>query len=204
MITLSPTPLIAILRGVRPDEAEAIAEGIVEAGFGAIEVPLNSPDPLASVEAIAKRWGDRVLVGVGTVLSPDEVDPAERVGAKLIVAPNVDGAVIVRARNLRLAALPGVATPTEGYRAILLGASALKLFPAEGMPPEVLKAWRSILPREIQLFPVGGITPARVGPYRKAGADGFGIGGALYKLGMTAAEVAHAAQGFVEAWKAAE
>ena len=166
-LTLTPTPLIAILRGVRPEEAEAIASVIAEAGFGAIEVPLNSPDPLASIEAIARKWGDRVCVGVGTVLSPDEVDPAARAGAKLVVAPNTDGAVIARAFNLGLASLPGVATPTEAVRALGLGASALKLFPAEAMPPEIVKAWRSVLPKAKQLFPVGGVTPERIAPYRR-------------------------------------
>ena len=147
MIVLAPTPLVAILRGVRPDEAEAIASVLVEAGFGAVEVPLNSPDPLVSIETIARTWGDRICVGAGTVLSPDEVDRVARAGAKLVVAPNTDGAVIARAFNLDLASLPGVATPTEAFRALGLGASGLKLFPAEAMPPEVVKAWRSVLPK---------------------------------------------------------
>ncbi|MBV8106428.1 MAG: 2-dehydro-3-deoxy-6-phosphogalactonate aldolase [Hyphomicrobiales bacterium] len=204
MISLTPTPLIAILRGVRPDEADAIASVIVEAGFGAVEVPLNSPDPFASIGTIAKAWGDRIVVGAGTVLAVDEVERAAGAGAKLVVAPNADGAVIARALELGLVVLPGVATPTEAFRALWLGASALKLFPAEAMPPEVVEAWRSVLPKAKQLFPVGGVTPERIAPYRRAGADGFGIGGALYRPGATAAKMREKAQAFVAAWRDAE
>jgi len=201
MISLTPTPLIAILRGIKPNEAEAIACAIAGAGFGAIEVPLNSPEPMNSIEIIARALGESTLVGAGTVLWVDDVDRVAGAGAKFVVAPNADGAVIARAFNLRLASLPGVATPTEAFRALWLGASALKLFPAEAMPPEVVKAWRSVLPKETQLFPVGGITPERVAPYHRAGADGFGIGGALYRPGMTPAEAERAAKAFVDAWR---
>ena len=204
MIPLAPTPLIAILRSVKPDEAEAIASVLVGAGFGAIEVPFNSPDPLKSIELIAKRFGEATLVGAGTVLMPGAVEGAATAGAKLIVAPNADPAVIERSLKLGLFVLPGVATPTEAFAAESLGSSALKLFPAEAMPPEVVKAWRSVLAKETQLFPVGGITPDRIAPYRKAGADGFGIGGALYRAGMTPAEVAAKAKAFVKAWREAE
>ena len=203
MIALLPTPLIAVLRGVKPDEAAVIASVIVEAGFGAIEVPLNSPDPLKSIEIIAGRFGEAVLVGAGTVLMPGAVESAATAGARLIVAPNADPAVIERALKLGLSVLPGVATPTEAFAAQSLGAASLKLFPAEGLPPEIVKAWRSVLPKETQLFPVGGITPERIAAYRKAGADGFGIGGALYRARMTAAEVGERAKAFVGAWRAA-
>ncbi len=203
MLSLAPTLLVAILRGVKPEEAETIASVVVEAGFGAVEVPLNSPDPLTSIETIARKWGDRIVVGAGTVLAPEAVDRASGAGARLIVAPNADDYVIERAVKLGLAVLPGVATPTEAFRALELGASGLKLFPAEAMPPEIVKAWRSVLPKEIQLFPVGGITPERISPYRRAGADGFGVGGALYKPGASAAEVERAARAFVAAWRAA-
>jgi 2-dehydro-3-deoxyphosphogalactonate aldolase len=199
-LKLAPTPLVAILRGVTPDEADSIAAVIVEAGFGAIEVPLNSPDPLASVEIIARLFGDQVLVGAGTVLEAHEVDEVAKVGAKLVVAPNADRAVIERAARLGLVTLPGVATPTEAFTALRAGASGLKLFPGEAIPPEVVRAWRSILPKEIPLYPVGGITPERMGPYRRAGASGFGIGSALYKPGASVGEVARAAQAFVKAW----
>jgi 2-dehydro-3-deoxyphosphogalactonate aldolase len=202
-LKLAPTPLIAILRGVKPDEAEAIAAVIVEAGFGAIEVPLNSPEPLASIARLARRFGERILVGAGTVLEPHEVDDVAEAGGTLVVAPNADRAVIERAAKLRLVALPGVATMTEAFEALKAGASGLKLFPGEAIPPEVVRAWRSVLPKETQLYPVGGVTPERIGPYRRAGADGFGIGSALYKPGANVAEIARAAQTFVKAWKEA-
>jgi 2-dehydro-3-deoxyphosphogalactonate aldolase len=199
-LNLAPTPLIAILRGVTPDEADSVAAVLVEAGFGAIEVPLNSPDPLTSVEIIARLFGDQVLVGAGTVLETHEVDEVARAGAKLVVAPNADRAVIERAVKLGLLAVPGVATPTEAFAALKAGASGLKLFPGEAIPPEAVKAWRSVLPKETQLYPVGGVTPERIGPYRRAGASGFGVGSALYKPGASVEDVARAAQAFVKAW----
>jgi 2-dehydro-3-deoxyphosphogalactonate aldolase len=202
-LTLAPTPLVAILRGVTPDEADSIAAVIVEAGFGAVEVPLNSPDPLASIEIIARLFGDQVLVGAGTVLEAHEVDKVAEAGGKLVVAPNADHAVIGRAAKLGLVTLPGVATPTEAFAALKAGASGLKLFPGEAIPPEVVRAWRSVLPKEIALYPVGGITPERIASYRRAGANGFGVGSALYKPGASVAQVARAAQAFVQAWRAA-
>jgi 2-dehydro-3-deoxyphosphogalactonate aldolase len=200
---LAPTPLIAILRGVTPDEADSIAAAIGEAGFGAIEVPLNSPDPLVSVEIIARLFGDKILVGAGTVLEPHQVDEVAQAGAKLVVAPNADRAVIERAAKLGLVAVPGVATPSEAFAALKAGASGLKLFPGEAIPPEVVKAWRSVLPKETPLYPVGGVTPERIGPYRRAGASGFGIGSALYRPGASVEDVARAAQAFVKAWREA-
>jgi 2-dehydro-3-deoxyphosphogalactonate aldolase len=203
-LTLAPTPLVAILRGVTPDEADSIAAVIVEAGFGAIEVPLNSPDPLASIELIARLLGDKVLVGAGTVLEPGQVDEVAEAGAKLVVAPNADHAVIERATKLGLIAVPGVATMTEAFAALKAGASGLKLFPGEALGPDIVKAWRAVLPKETQLYPVGGITPERIGSYRRAGANGFGIGSALYKPGASVDEVARAAQTFVKAWNEAD
>jgi 2-dehydro-3-deoxyphosphogalactonate aldolase len=203
-LKLAPTPLVAILRGVRPDEAEAIAGAIVEAGFGAIEVPLNSPEPLASIARIALRFGERVLVGAGTVLEPHEVDDVAEAGGRLVVSPNADRAVIERAAKLGLIVLPGVATMTEAFAALKAGASGLKLFPGEAIPPEVVRAWRSVLPKGTPLFPVGGVTPERIGPYRRAGADGFGIGSALYKPDASVEAVARAAQAFVKAWNEAD
>jgi len=198
--SLAPTPLVAILRGITPDEADSIAAVIVEAGFGAIEVPLNSPFPLASIATIARLFGDKVLVGAGTVLEPHQVDDVAEAGARLVVAPNADRAVIERAAKLKLVALPGVATMTEAFQALKAGASGLKLFPGEAIPPEIVRAWRSVLPKATPLFPVGGVTPERIGPYRRAGADGFGIGSALYKPGASVEHVAHAARAFVKAW----
>jgi 2-dehydro-3-deoxyphosphogalactonate aldolase len=202
-LKLAPTPLIAILRGVTPDEADSIAAAIVEAGFGAIEVPLNSPDPLVSVEIIARLFGDKVLVGAGTVLDARDVDKVAEAGAKLVVAPNADPEVIRHAARLGLLMLPGVATVTEAFEALKAGASGLKLFPGEAIPPEVVRAWRSVLPKETQLYPVGGVTPERIGPYRRVGADGFGIGSALYKPGGSVEAVGRAAQAFVKAWNEA-
>jgi 2-dehydro-3-deoxyphosphogalactonate aldolase len=202
-LTLVPTPLVAILRGVKPDEAEAIAAPIVEAGFGAIEVPLNSPEPLASIAILVRRFGERIVIGAGTVLEPYEVDDVAEAGARLVVAPNADRGVIERAAKLKLAALPGVATMTEAFAALKAGASGLKLFPGEAIPPEVVRAWRSVLPKVTPLFPVGGITPERIAPYRRAGADGFGIGSALYKPGASVDKVARAAEAFVKAWREA-
>ena len=202
-LALVPTPLVAILRGVKPDEAEAIAAPIVEAGFGAIEVPLNSPEPLASIAIHARRFGERIVIGAGTVLEPYEVDDVAEAGARLVVAPNADRAVIERAAKLKLVALPGVATMTEAFAALKAGASGLKLFPGEAIPPEVVRAWRSVLPKATPLLPVGGITPERIAPYRRAGADGFGIGSALYKPGANVDKVARAAEAFVKAWREA-
>ena len=202
-LELAPTPLVAILRGVTPDEADSIAAVIVEAGFGAIEVPLNSPDPWASIELIARLFGDKVLVGAGTVLEVREVDEVAETGARLVVAPNVDHAVIERAVKLGLLVVPGVATPTEAFAARKAGASALKLFPGEALGPDIVKAWRAVLPKETELYPVGSVTPERIAPYRRAGANGFGIGSALYKPGASAEKVARAAQMFVRAWKEA-
>lgn len=203
-LKLAPTPLVAILRGVRPDEAEPIAGAIVEAGFGAIEVPLNSPEPFDSIARIALRFGERILVGAGTVLEPHEVDDVAEAGGRLVVAPNADRAVIERAAKLGLIALPGVATMTEAFEALKAGASGLKLFPGEAIPPEVVRAWRSVLPKGTPLFPVGGVTPERIGPYRRAGADGFGVGSALYKPGAGVEAVARAARAFVKAWNEAD
>ena len=202
-LQLAPTPLVAILRGVTPDEVDSIAAVIVEAGFGAIEVPLNSPDPLASIELIARLFGDQVLVGAGTVLEPNQVDEVAAAGAKLVVAPNVDHAVIERAAKRRLFVVPGVATMTEAFAALKAGASGLKLFPGEALGPDIVKAWRAVLPKETQLFPVGGITPERIALYKRAGANGFGIGSALYKPGATVEDVARAARTFVKVWEAA-
>jgi 2-dehydro-3-deoxyphosphogalactonate aldolase len=200
-LALVPTPLIAILRGIEPNEAEAIAAVIVEAGFGAIEVPLNSPDPLASIGRIARRWGDRMVVGAGTVMTARDVDAVGAAGASLVVAPNADPAVIDRAATVGLAVLPGVATMTEAFQALRAGASGLKLFPGEAIPPEVVRAWRAVLPNGTQLYPVGGVTPERIAPYWRAGANGFGIGSALFKPGAGAKEVERAAHAFVKAWQ---
>ena len=185
---LTEFPLAAILRGIRPEEAESVGEALVAHGFRIIEVPLNSPDPLASIRRLVRRFPG-VMVGAGTVLSPADVDKVQAAGGQLIVMPHGDAAVIRRAKALGLACVPGVATPTEAFAALAAGADALKLFPAEALPPPVMKAWLAVLPPHTALLPVGGITPTGMAPYWAAGARGFGLGSALYKPGMNAAEV---------------
>ena len=158
-------------------------------------------DRITAQDAVDEGRG-RPLPAVDFVL-PHQVDEVAQAGAKLVVAPNADRAVIERAAKLGLDALPGVATPTEAFAALKAGATGLKLFPGESIPPEAVKAWRSVLPKETQLYPVGGITPERIGPYRRAGANGFGVGSALYKPGASVDDVARAAQAFVKSWNEA-
>jgi 2-dehydro-3-deoxyphosphogalactonate aldolase len=197
---LAPLPLVAILRGVTPDEALAIGEALVGAGFRAIEVPLNSPEPLASIRALADAFGERALIGAGTVRDPADVARIAAAGGRLVVMPHGDAAVIGAAKGRGLLCVPGVATPTEAFAALDAGADALKLFPAEALPPAVVKAWRAVLPEDVWLLPVGGIRPDSMAPYLAAGANGFGLGSALYKPGMTSAEVAANARTFVHAY----
>lgn len=197
---LQPLPLVAILRGLTPEEAPAIGTALVDAGFRILEVPLNSPRPLESIARLARDFGDRCLVGAGTVLAPSQVDEVARAGGRLIVMPHADASVITAAHDAGLLCTPGVTTPTEAFAALRAGADALKLFPAEQLSPPVLRAWLSVLPSGIALLPVGGITPERMAAYRRAGAAGFGIGSALYAPGMEAAEVARRARVFIDAW----
>lgn len=192
-------PLIAILRGVAPDEVEAIGEALVGAGFTLIEVPLNSPEPLESIALLARRLSDRAVIGAGTVLSAAQVREVETAGGTMIISPNADPSVIRASVAAGLVSLPGIATPTEAFSALEAGAAALKLFPAEAASPAVLKAMRAVLPADIRVLPVGGITPANMGPWREAGAAGFGLGSALYRAGAGSEEVAAAARAFVEA-----
>jgi 2-dehydro-3-deoxyphosphogalactonate aldolase len=198
---LSAFPLIAILRGLKPAKAEAIGGALVEAGFRIIEVPLNSPEPFRSIEIMANTFGPDVLVGAGTVLDPADADRVRDAGGRLIVMPHSDAAVIERAVALGLACTPGVATPTEAFAALKAGAAALKMFPAENLPPVVVKAWRAVVPKDTLLLPVGGIKPDNMAPYLEAGADGFGLGSALFAPSSTAAEVRANARGFAEAWE---
>lgn len=193
-------PLVAILRGIRPDEVEDIGEALVAAGFTLIEVPMNSPDPLDSIARLARRLGTRAVVGAGTVLSVDAVEQVRAAGGAMIIAPNVNPAVIARAVAHGLPALPGIFTPSEAFTALETGAAALKLFPAEGASPTALKAMRAVLPKNTRVLPVGGIAPDSMAPWIAAGADGFGLGSALYKPGKGAADVANAARIFVAAF----
>ena len=195
-------PLVAILRGVRPDEVEGIADALVEAGFALIEVPLNSPDPFASIERLARVCGSDALVGAGTVLTVNDVARVGDAGGRMIISPNTDTAVIAASAAAGFASLPGYFTPSEAFAAVGAGASALKLFPAEAASPAVLKAQRAVLPKAMPLLVVGGVAPDTMVPWRAAGADGFGLGSALYRPGATAAEVGAAARAFVAAWRA--
>jgi 2-dehydro-3-deoxyphosphogalactonate aldolase len=197
---LATLPLVAILRGIRPDEVEAAGEALVEAGFTLIEVPLNSPDPLVSIERLARRVGDRALVGAGTVLTPGQVAQVQDAGGTLIVSPNTDITVIGESVARGLVSLPGYFTPSEAFAALAAGASGLKLFPAEAATPAVIKAQRAVLPRHVPLLVVGGIAPDTMGPWRAAGADGFGLGSALYSVGATAQDISLKAGAFAAAW----
>jgi 2-dehydro-3-deoxyphosphogalactonate aldolase len=197
-------PLIAILRGVTPAEAPAIGIALVEAGFRIVEVPLNSPDPLASIRGLVAAIGSEATVGAGTVLSAAEVEAVAACGARLVVSPNTDAAVIRAAKGAGLAVAPGVATPTEAFAALSAGADLLKLFPAEVLGPAAIKAWRAVLPKDTPLVPVGGIAPENVPAWRAARAAGLGLGSAIYSPGLPAAEVARRAQAFVTAWRSAE
>jgi len=196
---LEACPLVAILRGVEPDEAVAIGAALVEAGFRIIEVPLNSPDPLESIRRLAERFGDKALIGAGTVLDPASVQGIAEAGGRLIVMPHAGGDVVRVTKSRGMLAVPGFATPTEAFAMLEAGADALKLFPAEASGPPVLKAMRAVLPKSVPVLPVGGITPEKMADYREAGAAGFGLGSALYKPGMSAEQVSENARRFIGA-----
>lgn len=208
MIALQPfldrLPLIAILRGVSPEEVVPIGHALVEAGFSIIEVPLNSPRPAESIALLAREFGDAALVGAGTVTTPAQVGEVAAAGGRIIVMPHGDPAVIRAAKAAGLLCTPGIATPTEGFAALAAGADALKLFPAELLGPKVLKAMRSVFPGGTRFLPVGGIAPDNMAPFVAAGAAGFGLGSALYKPGAGAEEVGRNARAFVTAWRALE
>ena len=196
---LHTLPLVAILRGITPDEAVPVGQALVDAGWSLIEVPLNSPRPLDSIGALVRAF-PQALVGAGTVLAAAQVRAVAASGAGLIVAPNTDAAVLAVGLRLGLVCLPGAATPTEAFAALAAGAHGLKLFPAELMPPAGVKALRAVLPIGTLMLPVGGITLDNMAAYRAAGAAGCGIGSALYQPGMSAAEVAVQARRFAAAW----
>jgi 2-dehydro-3-deoxyphosphogalactonate aldolase len=197
---LAQLPLIAILRGLTPAEAPTIGQALVDSGFVIIEVPLNSPDPLASIRALTDKF-PQTLIGAGTVLNTAQVQQVHAAGGRLIVAPNFQPAVVDLALQLGMVVLPGVATPSEAFAAIEAGAHGLKLFPAELITPSVLKALRAVLPPSMPLLPVGGITPDNMAAYRAAGASGFGLGSALYAPGRTAEQVHRQPEAYVRAWR---
>ena len=196
---LNTLPLVAILRGLRPDEALAVGDALTASGWSLIEVPLNSPEPLTSIEALVQAF-PLALVGAGTVLTTAQVRDVHAAGGRLIVSPNFNADVVREAVALGMVCLPGVMTATEAFAALAAGATGLKLFPAEMASPAVVKALRAVLPADVPLLPVGGIGPGNMAAYRAAGASGFGIGSALFKPGTTAAKVRTAAVDFKATW----
>jgi len=198
---MAQCPLVAIIRGVTPDTVEGVGEALFEAGLRIIEVPLNSPDPLASIERLARLLGDNALVGAGTVLDPADVARVKDVGGRIIVSPDTNADVISASAQAGLVSSPGYFTPSEAFAAVRAGAHALKLFPAEAASPAVIKAQRAVIPRETPLIVVGGVRPDNMQAYTEAGADGFGLGSGLYKPGQSPREVAAQARAYVAGLK---
>jgi len=196
-------PLVAIIRGVTPDEAVEIGEAIFDAGIRIVEVPLNSPDPIASIARLAERFGDRALVGAGTVIEPEDVARVADAGGKLIVSPNTHVPVIEASVAAGLVSSPGFYTASDAFDALRAGAHALKFFPAEAASPKVVKALKAVLPPEVPLLVVGGVTPDNVDPWLAAGADGFGLGSGVYRPGQDAETVGRQAAAYVAAVRSA-
>jgi 2-dehydro-3-deoxyphosphogalactonate aldolase len=199
---LAKNGLIAILRGLRPQEAAAIGEVLYQAGFRVIEVPLNSPEPYESIRILRSSLPSDCLIGAGTVLTPEQVEQVKAAGGQVIVMPHSDPKVLRAARAAGLYLSPGVATPTEAFAALAEGADVLKMFPAEQMGPAVVKAWLAVLPAGTLLIPVGGITPDNMQVFVEAGVGGFGLGSGLFKPELTTEEVAVRAKAYVQAWNA--
>jgi 2-dehydro-3-deoxyphosphogalactonate aldolase len=199
---LSPLPLIAVLRGITPEEIDGVGRALVDAGFRVLEVPLNSPRAFESIRRLAERWGDRCLVGAGTVIAVADVARVREAGGRVIVMPHADEAVIREAKALGMLCVPGVATPTEAFAALAAGADGLKMFPAEALPPGALKAWRAVLPAAALVFAVGGMKPDNLEPYWRAGASGFGTGSNLYQPGKAADDVGAVARAYADAIRA--
>ncbi|HEY0129923.1 MAG TPA: 2-dehydro-3-deoxy-6-phosphogalactonate aldolase [Allosphingosinicella sp.] len=195
---LGECPLVAILRGVSHREVEAIGQALFDAGIRIIEVPLNSPNPLASIQLLARRFGEEALIGAGTVTDVTEVALVRGAGARVIVSPNTFTPVIEAAAAAGLVSLPGFFTPSEAFAALRAGATGLKLFPAEGATPAVVKAQRAVLPKDVPLLVVGGISPGNMQPWLDAGAQGFGLGSGLYKPGQSAEETGDRARAYIK------
>lgn len=199
---LDQCPLIAIIRGVTPDEAEAIGDAIYEGGIRIVEVPLNSPDPFGSIKRLARRFAERMLVGGGTVLSSDKVGEVRIAGGRLIVSPNTNAEVIDASVEAGMVSCPGYFTPSEAFAALEAGATALKLFPAEGASPAVLKAQLAVIPKDVPLMVVGGVKPDTMRAWLDAGATGFGLGGGLYRPGQSPGDTLDKARAYVAGLKA--
>lgn len=201
---LDALPLVAILRGLTPEDAVDVGEALLAAGFTCLEVPLNSPRPLVSIRLLREALGDRAVVGAGTVLTPGAVRDVVKARGQIIISPNADADVIRETIAVDALSMPGVFTATEAFAALKAGAQVLKLFPSEIAGPAGLKALRAVLPVDQRLYAVGGVTPDNLGAWHAAGASGFGIGGALFKPGMTASDVGERARAFVCAWNATQ
>ena len=198
---LAQCPFVAIIRGVTPAEIDDIGGALAGAGIAIIEVPLNSPDPFISIEQLAKSLGDDILVGAGTVMSTADVARVRDAGGRIIVSPDTNAEVIQAAAQANLVSTPGYFTPSEAFTAIRAGAHGLKFFPAEAATPAVVKAQRAVIPRNVPLLVVGGVKPDSLQPWLEAGADGFGLGGGLYKPGQSARETAAKANAYITALK---
>lgn len=197
---LLASPLVAILRGVKPDEVLAVAETLVDAGWSSIEVPLNSPSPFASIERLAARFGNRIVLGAGTVVTVADVQRCADAGARLVLSPNRDAEVIRRARALDLLVMPGVATPSEAFEALAAGAQSLKLFPADVLGQASFKGWKAVLPAGVPMFAVGGVDAGNLRSFREAGAAGAGLGSSLYAPGRPLDDLRARARALAAAW----
>ena len=199
---LDPLPLVAVLRGIAPEEVDQVADALVGAGFRILEVPLNSPRPYDSIRRLAGAHGANCLVGAGTVLRLEDVARVREAGGRLVVMPHADLAIIREAKRQGMVCMPGVATPTEAFAALDAGADGLKMFPAEAIPPAALRAWRAVLPKDALVFAVGGMRPDNLDAYWAAGASGFGTGSNLYKPGTPAGVVREVAAAYAAAVRA--